>query len=39
MTAEQSVVFLGAIGVLVWRLIPEDEGGDAFTQKGDPRDS
>jgi cytochrome c oxidase assembly factor CtaG len=39
MTAEQSIVFLGAIGALVWRLIPEEERGDPVAQEGDPRDS
>jgi hypothetical protein len=39
MTAEQSIVFLGAIGALVWRLIPDEDGGDPVAQEGDPRDS
>ena len=35
MTAEQSLVFLGAIGWFVLRLIPDEEGGERITQKGD----
>ncbi len=36
MSVEQSLVFLAAIAVLVWKLVPEEEGGATAAQNGNP---